>query len=60
MPSKISMYFSNGNPSIRQILDSNKATKVVNVPKANPTALNSPIIARINNIKPGCSSCGRK
>ena len=60
MPSKISMHFSNGNPSIRQILDRNRATKVVNVPKANPTALNSPIIARINNIQPGCGSCGRK
>jgi len=42
------------------MLDRNRATKVVNVPKANPTALNSPIIARINNIQPGCGSCGRK
>ena len=59
MPAKISMYFSNGNPSITQILARSSA-KVVNVPKTNPTALNSPIIARINNIQPGCGGCGRK
>lgn len=54
----MNMVISNGNilPSqLRSILNSTNHLAV----KA-PTALNSSIISRIHNVKPGCGSCGRK
>ena len=60
MPSKINMVITNGNISpaqLRSIMA--PSTLGAGVPKP-PTALNSSIIARIHNVKPGCGSCGRK
>jgi hypothetical protein len=60
MPAKINMVISNGNilpPQLRSAPV--PPTLGAGVTKA-PTALNSPIISRIHNVKPGCGSCGRK
>jgi len=58
MPQKIYMNISNNNANIKQYLNFQKNEKIHEMPKAS-TALNSGMIARIHNIKPGCSSCGR-
>ena len=58
MPQKINMFISNGNYSqqqIQKITTSNLASY-----NNKPSALNSSIIARIHNVRPGCGSCGRK
>ena len=64
MPAKINMVISNGNilpPQIRSVLNPNNANPTLGaVTTKPPTALNSSIIARIHNVKPGCGSCGRK
>ena len=60
MPAKINMVISNGNilpPQVRSITTPPTLGAVTTKP---PTALNSSIIARIHNIKPGCGGCGRK
>jgi len=61
MPQKINMYLSNGNLSNSQISNivknnSNLAAMQKNTP--SPT-LNTSMISRIHNVKPGCGSCGR-
>jgi hypothetical protein len=59
MPKKIMMDFSpqlNYVKAIRQINTANLASIPTN--KA-PTRLNSAMIGRIHNIRPGCGSCGR-
>jgi hypothetical protein len=56
MPAKINMFITNGNifpPQIQQIQQPTK-------PKTTNAALNSGMISRIHNIRPGCGSCGRK
>jgi hypothetical protein len=57
MPAKINMFITNGNifpqqpqPQQPQAIRS----KTISAP------LNSGMISRIHNIKPGCGSCGRK
>jgi hypothetical protein len=47
------------NPNVQQ------AAAMVAAAKPTPTqfragALNSPMIGRVHNVKPGCSSCGKK
>lgn len=56
MPAKIKMFLSNGTSPSPISTGMNK--NIPQIPKAS-TALNAPIIARIHNAKPGCSSCGR-
>jgi len=56
MPQKINMFISNGNFSLPQIKTPSNNSFV-----SKPTgSLNSSIIARIQNVRPGCGSCGRK
>jgi hypothetical protein len=57
MPAKINMFISNGNvfPPPMSPQQPQQITK----PKPN-IPLNSGMISRIHNIKPGCGSCGRK
>ena len=60
MPRKINMIISNGNkffPQIQQQVISSE--NKVNVIKPN-VPLNSGMITRIHNVRPGCGSCGRK
>jgi len=63
MPRKINMIISNGNnffpqqirPQPQVTSSENKTTQSKpNVP------LNSGMITRIHNVRPGCGSCGRK
>lgn len=34
-------------------------TNIAPVPKKAPATLNSPMVSRIFNVKPGCGSCGK-
>jgi hypothetical protein len=60
MPQKLNMFITNGNfiPAQinQQINTANLAT--VSAPKSAP--LNTSMITRIHNVRPGCGSCGRK
>ena len=58
MPAKINMVISNGNHMLPQL----HSIEVSSTPKVAtaPTSLNAPFIARIQNVRPGCGSCGRK
>jgi len=58
MPAKINMFITNGNIFPPQL--SAPPQNVVSKPKSNNTPLNSGMIARIHNVRPGCGSCGRK
>lgn len=56
----MNMIISNGNYSQMNHSYVNTAN-LASVPKSVlPTTLTSPMISRINSIKPGCGSCGRK
>lgn len=58
---KINMFILNGNQSISQFRSNVNTSNLANTPIENKsTALNSSIISRIHNVKPGCGSCGRK
>ena len=56
MPAKINMFITNGNIFPHQIQQIQQTTK----PKTVNAALNSGMISRIHNIRPGCGSCGKK
>ena len=61
MPRKINMIISNGNNFFQQIQQQQviSSENKVNVIKPN-VPLNSGMITRIHNVRPGCGSCGRK
>jgi hypothetical protein len=61
MPAKMSMFLSNGRPSVHQIraFNVNNASLASSSKGKAPTILNAPMISRIHNIQPGCGSCGR-
>ena len=54
---KMNMVISNGNQS-QMLSYPSKIITSTPVPK-QPTALNAPLIARIQGVRPGCGSCGR-
>jgi hypothetical protein len=55
------MLILSGNQSISQFRSNVNTSNLVNTPIENKSmALNSSIISRIHNVKPGCGSCGRK
>ena len=65
MPSvvKMSLLNLNGQPSTRPVGALNQSN-IAQVPSgvlkaAPPASLNSPMVNRIFNAKPGCGSCGR-
>lgn len=56
----IKMDLSHGNSSIyKQITIANLVKNQEMQQKNAPTALNSGMIHRIHNVRPGCSSCGK-
>lgn len=55
----MNMIISNGNIMPPQIRSIQNPTNLVGVAPKPSSALNSSIIKRIHNVKPGCSSCGR-
>jgi hypothetical protein len=55
------MFISNGNQPSPQFRSNVNTANLANTPtEQKSTTLNSPIISRIHNVKPGCGSCGRK
>jgi len=57
MPARMNMVISNGNLLPPQIP---KASSSVVSTSSPSSSLNSSIIKRIHNVRPGCGSCGRK
>jgi len=65
MPAKINMFLSNGNLNYntRSVINSASLSVIPETKSLAVTAsssLNSSIISRIHNVRPGCGSCGRK
>ena len=71
MPAKINMFLSNGNFNVNLNVNRSPLSNSLNLavvpdtkavtPSINVSAsLNSSIISRIHNVRPGCGSCGRK
>ncbi len=62
MPQKIKMILTNSNQPRVNLIQMNtsslSSSPSMSSSKA-PTALNSPILARVHNVRPGCGSCGR-
>ena len=54
---KIMMNFSTQNYTHAQLLV--LAARLAPTPKRKPMALNSSIIHRIHDVRPGCGSCGK-
>ena len=53
------MFISNGNSISSQITQMSSASLATSNTN-KPSALNSSMITRIHNVRPGCGSCGRK
>jgi hypothetical protein len=60
MPQKLNMFITNGNFIPPQIKAQITTANLASIPAAKPAALNSSMITRIHNVRPGCGSCGRK
>lgn len=66
MPAKINMFLSNGNLNYNtrsSVINTASLSVIPETKTASVTAsssLNSSIISRIHNVRPGCGSCGRK
>jgi hypothetical protein len=60
MPQKLNMFITNGNFIPAQIKSQINIANlaIISAPKSAP--LNSSMITRIHNVRPGCGSCGRK
>ena len=58
MPAKISMSLDNSNYNRKQ-LAAYKANLAATPKPKGPQALNSSIVGRIHNVRPGCGSCGK-
>jgi len=61
MAGRMKMVIHNGNPSASQIKSLEQAASAVhnNAKTSAPRSLNSSMISRIHNIKPGCGGCGK-
>jgi hypothetical protein len=60
MPKKMSMMLNNGGYSKIQLAAMFRARNTqIQKPKSRGIALNSSIIGRIFNARPGCGSCGK-
>ena len=57
MPAKINMFITNGNILPPQF---SAQQQQVSIPNIVNRPLNSGMISRIHNVRPGCGSCGRK
>ncbi len=55
------MFLSNGNrqPISHPVIANTSSLATQPVTHVKSTSLNSSIIGRIHNVKPGCGSCGR-
>ena len=59
MPQKLNMCITNGNFIPAQIKAQINTANLAALSSAKPTPLNSSMITRIHNVRPGCGSCGR-
>jgi hypothetical protein len=60
MPQKLNMLITNGNFIPPQIKSQINTANLATIPAQKSAALNSSMITRIHNVRPGCGSCGRK
>ena len=58
MPAKINMFISNGNTFPQQFSAPQIQQTTPQIPVNK--SLNTGMISRIHNIKPGCGGCGRR
>jgi hypothetical protein len=61
MPASIKMSLTNGNLTRMQInlLRSNQPSLAQVPARTGNISLNTPMITRVHNVRPGCGSCGR-
>jgi hypothetical protein len=59
MPQKIKMFISNQNAVPAQIKTQINTANLAAY-SSRPVSLNSSMISRIHNVRPGCGSCGKK
>jgi hypothetical protein len=60
MPQKLNMLITNGNFIPAQIKSQINTANLATIPAPKSAPLNSSMITRIHNVRPGCGSCGRK
>jgi hypothetical protein len=60
MPQRLNMFITNGNIIPPQIKAQINTANLANIVAQKSSALNSSMISRIHNVRPGCGSCGRK
>ena len=60
MPQKLNMFITNGNFIPTQIKAQINTTNLATISAQKSAPLNSSMITRIHNVRPGCGSCGRK
>ena len=58
MPARFTMNFHTGRTNNVPIYTKSTSAPAINV--ASKSALNSSMIGRVYNAKPGCSACGKK
>lgn len=58
MPAKIFMRLNNGNYTQKELAAFQAKMAPIAKPKGS-SALNSSIVGRIHNVRPGCGSCGK-
>jgi len=60
MPAKMTMRFSNGNYSDKEIASYHAFMRAKEASRPKPNgSLNASMIGRIHHVKPGCGSCGK-
>ena len=60
MPQKLNMFITNGNFIPAQIKAQINTANLATISAQKSAPLNSSMITRIHNVRPGCGSCGRK
>ncbi len=60
MPQKLNMLITNGNFIPANVKSQINVANLAVIPTPKSAPLNSSMITRIHNVRPGCGSCGRK
>jgi len=60
MPQKLNMFITNGNFIPAQIKSQINTANLATISASKSAPLNTSMITRIHNVRPGCGSCGRK
>ena len=59
MPGQVKMNISNLNYAYSRSMYNPNSNQVNIAPKPKSSSLNSPMVSRIFNVRPGCGSCGK-